>query len=138
MRFCSKEYLTKNATPRNSANPPTHANSFTPRKLSHLIGGSVRTAPAGRGNAGGASGRGCGSVASPGRGSAGRTGGTPGLANTLATEGTGTKTGGTSSTTGVGFSASTWTGNGGGPVVAEGAADCRSRRKPSKSDSSSP
>src|SRR4030095_13386477 len=39
MRLCSNEYLTKNATPRKSANPPIHAKSFAPMNCSQLIGG---------------------------------------------------------------------------------------------------
>lgn len=33
----SKEYLTKNTTPRNSASPPTHAKPFTPTNCSQSI-----------------------------------------------------------------------------------------------------
>ena len=40
-RLLSKEYLTKNATPRNSASPPTHAKPFTPMNCSQLMGGLV-------------------------------------------------------------------------------------------------
>src|SRR5258708_36782293 len=36
-RLLSKEYLTKNATPRNSASPPSHAKPFTPMNCSQLI-----------------------------------------------------------------------------------------------------
>ncbi|WP_425161327.1 hypothetical protein [Candidatus Binatus sp.] len=35
----SNEYLTKNATPRNSASPPTHAKPFTPTNCSQSIFG---------------------------------------------------------------------------------------------------
>src|SRR5229473_2803485 len=38
-RLLSKEYLTKNTTPRNSASPPTHAKPFTPTNCSQLIFG---------------------------------------------------------------------------------------------------
>src|SRR5438552_1434142 len=38
--LCSNEYVTKNATPRNSASPPIHANSFAPINCSQLIAGS--------------------------------------------------------------------------------------------------
>src|ERR1035441_1196392 len=38
-RLLSNEYLTKNATPRNSAKPPTHANIFTPMNCSQLMAG---------------------------------------------------------------------------------------------------
>src|SRR6266540_2327582 len=41
IRLCSKEYLTKNTTPRNSANPPNQANNFTPRKVSQLMAGTI-------------------------------------------------------------------------------------------------
>src|ERR1017187_473879 len=37
----SKEYFTKTARPRNSANPPIHANNFTPMNCSQLIDGRV-------------------------------------------------------------------------------------------------
>ena len=40
MRFRSKLYLTKKANPRNSANPPIQANSFTPMNCSQLNSGS--------------------------------------------------------------------------------------------------
>ena len=40
IRLCSNEYFTKNATPRNSASPPIHANSFAPINCSQLIAGS--------------------------------------------------------------------------------------------------
>src|SRR5207247_6121282 len=40
MRLCSKEYFTKNATPRNRASPPIHAKSFAPMNCSQLIVGS--------------------------------------------------------------------------------------------------
>src|SRR2546421_7699163 len=44
IQLCSKENLTKKATPRNSANPPSQAKSLTPRKLSQLIvAGAGRT-----------------------------------------------------------------------------------------------
>src|SRR5207244_10691279 len=49
-RLCSKEYFTKNATPRNSASPPIHAKSFAPMNCSQLI--------AGRGGFGGGTGGG--------------------------------------------------------------------------------
>src|SRR5438105_15389859 len=39
IRLFSKEYFTKKAAPRKRASPPTHAKSFTPRKLSQLIAG---------------------------------------------------------------------------------------------------
>jgi len=39
MRLLSKEYLMKNATPMNRANPPTHAKPFTPMNCSQLIFG---------------------------------------------------------------------------------------------------
>src|ERR1700730_3861373 len=39
IRLLSKAYLTKKTTPRNSANPPIHAKSFTPRIDSQLIAG---------------------------------------------------------------------------------------------------
>src|SRR5437660_2712202 len=64
IRFLSNEYLTKKATPRNSANPPTQANILTPMNCSQLIfatgssggrliGGSLDTAGAGEGIGGG-------------------------------------------------------------------------------------
>src|SRR5437773_6990496 len=40
MRLCSKEYFTKNATPRKSASPPSHANNLAPMNCSQLIAGS--------------------------------------------------------------------------------------------------
>src|ERR1017187_2731915 len=40
-KLLSKEYFTKNARPRNSANPPIHANNFTPMNCSQLIDGRV-------------------------------------------------------------------------------------------------
>src|SRR4029077_14431679 len=40
-KLLSKEYFTKNARPRNSANPPIHANSFTPMNCSQLIDGKL-------------------------------------------------------------------------------------------------
>src|SRR5450432_2807356 len=40
MRLLSNEYLTKNATPRNSASPPSHAKPFTPMNCSQLIAGA--------------------------------------------------------------------------------------------------
>src|SRR5271169_3366773 len=40
-RLLSKEYFTKNARPRNSANPPIHANNFTPMNCSQLIDGKL-------------------------------------------------------------------------------------------------
>ena len=36
----SNEYLTKKATPRNKAKPPTHANSLTPMNCSQLTAGA--------------------------------------------------------------------------------------------------
>src|SRR5271156_4361776 len=39
-RLLSNEYLTKNATPRNSASPPIHAKPFTPMNCSQLIFGA--------------------------------------------------------------------------------------------------
>src|SRR6202050_1004531 len=36
-RLLSKEYFTKNTTPRNSASPPIHAKPFTPTNSSQLI-----------------------------------------------------------------------------------------------------
>src|SRR5579863_2550633 len=38
-RLLSNEYLTKNTTPRNSANPPTQAKPFTPTNCSQSIWG---------------------------------------------------------------------------------------------------
>src|ERR1039457_414266 len=49
-KLLSKEYFTKNARPRNSANPPIHANSFTPMNCSQLMDGKL---------AGGVRGAGC-------------------------------------------------------------------------------
>src|SRR5438270_899835 len=46
-RLLSKEYLMKNATPRNSAKPPTQAKPLTPMNCSQLMAGS------GFGNGGG-------------------------------------------------------------------------------------
>src|SRR2546428_12180524 len=40
IQLFSKEYFTKNATPRNRARPPTQAKSFTPRKFSQFIAGT--------------------------------------------------------------------------------------------------
>src|ERR1041384_123785 len=40
MRLFSNEYFTKNATPRNSASPPIHANNFTPMNCSQSIAGN--------------------------------------------------------------------------------------------------
>src|SRR5438552_3323444 len=79
IRFLSNEYLTKNATPRNSANPPTQANILTPMNCSQLIfatgssggrliGGKLETAGSGEGMGGGAA---AGSVLGIGGGTAG-------------------------------------------------------------------
>ena len=40
MRLLSNEYLTKKATARNAANPPTQASSFTPMNCSQLMAGT--------------------------------------------------------------------------------------------------
>src|ERR1017187_106762 len=40
-KLLSKEYFTKNARPRNSANPPIHANNFTPMNCSQLMDGKL-------------------------------------------------------------------------------------------------
>src|SRR5437879_5880930 len=58
-RLCSKEYLTKKIIPRNSARPPTHANSFTPRNFSQSTtrgggGGSLGSIGSGDGGIGAA------------------------------------------------------------------------------------
>src|SRR5271157_4393993 len=44
----------KNATPRNSASPPSHANNFTPMNCSQLMAGSTLRGGAGAGLGGGA------------------------------------------------------------------------------------
>src|SRR5437879_4014121 len=40
IKLFSKEYLTKKATPKNNASPPTQAKSFTPKKFSQLRDGA--------------------------------------------------------------------------------------------------
>src|SRR3989442_1621729 len=47
IRLCSKEYLTNNATPMNSARPPIQANNFTPMKRSQFTDHGSRSEAAG-------------------------------------------------------------------------------------------
>src|SRR5437867_2501416 len=86
MRLFSNEYFTKNTSPRNSANPPIHANSFTPMNCSQLMDGN-RVAS---GSGGGATGRGAATGGAMGGGSSGGTRtGTGGGFDGSATGGTG-------------------------------------------------
>src|ERR1017187_3179720 len=68
MRSCSKEYLTKNATPRNSARPPSQAKSFAPMNCSQLIAGRTGAGvpPAGMGGTSKDAGRSGGGSKTPG------------------------------------------------------------------------
>src|ERR1041384_3190735 len=74
-KLLSNEYLTKNATPRNSARPPTHAKSFTPKNFSQLISAAGTSSGSGVDRGGGEKSAGgcsnCGDMIGAGRGKGG-------------------------------------------------------------------